>query len=160
MLIMGNRKARKGKTHESCPALSCPALPIANMRVPFILCPFSGARAWGFYAYVPISCHEAAKHTTLFWKKQNRFGQATRHPAQPDASVRQVSVSISVAVPAPVPTPWLRLWLCSPASVCGVLSVSVAFQAHLMRIMSTTTTMSQSRQARESGNQRINSQLS
>lgn len=159
MLIMGYRKARKGKAHESCPALPCPALPIANMRVPFFLCPFP----------VPVPVLEACMHMSLYHdmrlqnirhysEKKNRFGQATRHPAQPDAGVRQVSVSISVAVP----TPWLRLrpWLSPPASVCGVLSVSVAFQAHLMRIMSTTTTMSQSRQTRESGSQGINSQLS
>lgn len=109
---------------------------------PFSFPSFSCVRAWGFAAYVRVACH-VAKLTTLFRKA---LRQATRHPAQPDAGVRQVSVSISVAAKSP----WLRPrpWLCSSQSVRGVLSVSVAFQAQLMRIMSTTT-ISQSRQTEQ-----------
>lgn len=80
-------------------------------------------------------------------RETKRFGspQGIRLSLTPASGKCQYPYQLQPQSPSSSP---LSLW----RSVCGVLSFCVAFQAQLMRIMSTTT-MSQSRQTKHAGSQ-------
>lgn len=150
MLIMVKTKARRGKVQglsvlEPGPKLfqvcyvRSSAVPPAQSLL--CICPCIMPR-----------CDFALEKLTTLFKKVLR--QATSHPAQPDASVRQVSVSISVAALASDPAP---LSLSVGLTVCqwrfvSLCSISGAANAHNVNYYNEPKQASQA--------QGVNSQLS
>lgn len=111
MLIMVKTKARRGKGTRNVAVLE----PEPEITFSYVTCGTSPKPSMRISLCIMPRCDFALEKLTTLFRKALR--QATRHPAQPDASVRQVSVSISVAAPASAPA-LLSLSDCLSVAFC------------------------------------------